>query len=71
MEDSTAAAYSQEWQPQHQTRVSYIATQTGANYSLLQSQKTPHSSTPGAMIGKAAAFGLSTAERELKKRSVL
>lgn len=69
-EDRTAATDSHEWQPECQTRVSSIATQTGANCSLLQFHKTPHSSTPGATIGKAAAFGLSTAGRELKKKSV-
>lgn len=62
---------SQELCPEHHVQLPHTATQTARGSSLPHSHNTPHSSFPGAAkIRKAAALGVSTAGRELKKKSM-
>lgn len=61
---------SQELRPEH-AQLPHTATQTDKGSSLPHSDNVPHSSSPGAAkIRKAAALGVSTVGRELKKKSM-
>lgn len=61
---------SQERCPEHHAQLPHTATQTDRGSSLPHSHNIPHSSSPGAAkIRKAVAPGVSTAGRELKKKT--